>query len=98
MIDSNKYEFLLFFGAVDSNLKECINLSFDPETKTAEIGMFAVRSDLQARGYGKFILSVAENYAVDNWNAEYMELNTIVQKPELLGYYIRRGYVDTIFQ
>jgi ribosomal protein S18 acetylase RimI-like enzyme len=57
--------------------------------------MFAVRPDLQARGYGKFILSVAENYAISNWNVEYIELGVLIQRPELVSYYNRRGYIDT---
>ena len=51
--------------------------------------------DFQSRGYGKFILSVAENYAVNIWDVEYAELNVMIQRPELMSYYNRRGYIDT---
>jgi hypothetical protein len=54
-----------------------------------------VRPDLQARGYGKFILSTVENYAVNNWNVECIELTAILERPELITYYSRRGYMDT---
>ncbi|CAF1046830.1 unnamed protein product [Rotaria sordida] len=95
MINSNKYIFLLFFSEVDQILTGCINLQHKEESKTAEIGMFVVRPDLQGRGYGKKILSVAENYAINNWNVEYIQLYSIIQRPELIAYYTRRGYIDT---
>ena len=95
MINSDKYIFLVFFGAIDQILKGCIHLLHQQETKTAQLGMFAVRPHLQGRGYGKFILSIAENYAIRNWNVECIELESIVQRPELTAYYTRRGYVDT---
>jgi ribosomal protein S18 acetylase RimI-like enzyme len=95
MIDSGKYVFLLFFGEQDQVLKGCIHLQHKPEDKTAYIGMFAVRPDLQARGYGKFILSIAENYAVSNWNVEFIRLSALIQRPELMEYYSRRGYIET---
>src|ERR1700722_839243 len=95
MINSGKYVILIFFGEVDQILKGCINLQHQTETKTAYLGMFAVRPDLQARGYGKFILSVAENYAISNWNVAYIEMGVLIQRPELVSYYNRRGYIDT---
>ncbi|CAF3406847.1 unnamed protein product [Rotaria sp. Silwood1] len=95
MIDSGKYVFLMFFGENDQILKGCIHLLHEEGSKIAEIGMLSVRPDLQARGYGKFILSIAENYAINNWNVEYIELNTIIGRHELTAYYIRRGYMDT---
>jgi ribosomal protein S18 acetylase RimI-like enzyme len=57
--------------------------------------MLAVRPDLQTRGYGKFILSVGEQYAISKWNVDYMEISVIRQRTELIGYYNRRGYTDT---
>ncbi|CAF1401660.1 unnamed protein product [Rotaria sordida] len=95
MINSDTHVFLVFFGEDDQTLKGCISLQHKPGVKTAYIGMFAVRPDLQSRGYGKFILSAAENYAMNNWNAQYIELSVITQIPELISYYERRGYTDT---
>lgn len=95
MINNGTHVFLVFFGEHDQILKGCISLQNKPEIKTAYVGMFAVRSDLQTRGYGKFILSVAENYAMNNWNVQYMEMSVIAQLPKLISYYERRGYVNT---
>jgi GNAT superfamily N-acetyltransferase len=95
MINADKCVLMMFFGKNDEILKGCIYLSHKPESKSAKISCFAVRPDLQARGYGKFILSTVENYAVNNWNVEYIELTAILQRPELITYYSRRGYMDT---
>jgi N-acetylglutamate synthase-like GNAT family acetyltransferase len=95
IIANDKSVFLMFFGEADHILKGCVNLLHKPESNTACLNTFAVRPDLQSRGYGKFILSVAENYVMSNWNVEIMELNVIIQRPELVSYYNRRGYIDT---
>ena len=95
MINNVNNIFLMFFGTDDQILKGCVLLSHKLECKTARIGLFSVRPDLQARGFGNSILSTAEKYAIDNWNVEYIELLVIVQRPELMSYYSRRGFVDT---
>ena len=87
--------FLVFFGTDDQILKGCVLLSHKSECKTARIGLLSVRPDLQARGFGNYILSTAERYAIDSWNVEWIELVVIVQRPELISYYSRRGFIDT---
>ncbi|CAF0945826.1 unnamed protein product [Rotaria sordida] len=94
-IVDDKYVVLVFFGKSDHILKGCIYLEHKPESKTAWLSTFAVRPDFQRQGYGKLILSVAENYAVNNWNVEYIELNVMIQRSELVAFYNRRGYIDT---
>ncbi|CAF0864103.1 unnamed protein product [Adineta steineri] len=95
LINTDGNIILMFFGENDQILKGCISLLHQTESKSARIGLFSVRPDLQARGYGKFILSTAENYALNNWNVEYIELSALIQRPELIAYYSRRGYIDT---
>jgi len=98
MITDHNTIFLIFFGETDQVLKGCISLTNKSELKSAYLGMFAVRPDLQARGYGKFILSIAENYAIRNWNVDYIKLRVVIQRPELIAFYVRRGYIDTGFK
>ncbi|CAF1047767.1 unnamed protein product [Rotaria sp. Silwood1] len=57
--------------------------------------MLTVRPDLQTRGYGKFIISVAENFARHHWHAQLIEMSVLARRTELIAYYIRRGYNDT---
>jgi GNAT superfamily N-acetyltransferase len=95
MIKADKSIILVFFGATDKVLKGCVYLRDKSEIKTAYLGMLTVRPDLQGKGYGDFILSVAEKYAFNNWNVEYAELTVVLQRTELVAYYTRRDYVDT---
>lgn len=86
---------LVFFDPIEKFLVGSAQLQHKPTTKSAYFGLLTVRPDLQARGYGKFIMSVAENYAVNNWNVEYIEMTVIIHRDELIAYYNRRGYVNT---
>ncbi|CAF2534055.1 unnamed protein product [Rotaria sp. Silwood2] len=73
----------------------CVPLQHDTKVKRAHLGMLTVRPDLQTRGYGKFIISVAENFAHHHWHAQLIEMSVLVHRTELVAYYIRRGYIDT---
>lgn len=85
----------MFFNSIDQTLVGTVELKHKPEMKCAYLGILTVRPDLQNQGYGKVILSVAEDYVVKNWNVECIEITVIIQRPELIEYYSRRGYVDT---
>lgn len=95
MINDDQRIVLAFFGETDDILKGCICLLHEPILKTVTLSAFAVRPDLQARGYGKFILTTGENFALDRWNVEHFELKVMLQRPELVAFYNRRGYTDT---
>lgn len=62
---------------------------------SAYFGMFAVDPTLQGGGVGKFVLAEAERYAHDELGASRMEMTVIEQRPELIAWYERRGYVRT---
>jgi N-acetylglutamate synthase-like GNAT family acetyltransferase len=66
MVTDDNAIFLVFFGQIETNLIGCVYLKHKAALKSAYLGMLAVRPDLQARGYGKFIMSTAETYAVNN--------------------------------
>lgn len=95
IINETKSIILVFFDKTEQILTGCVHLKHKSETNTAYLGMLVVRPDLQTRGYGKFIMSVAEKYSRTKWNIEYIELTAIIQRPELISYYNRRGYTDT---
>ena len=61
----------------------------------AYFGMFAVRPRLQGGGVGRRLLAAAEDYASSQWSARTMEMTVIVQREELIAWYVRRGYVRT---
>ncbi|CAF1445108.1 unnamed protein product [Rotaria sordida] len=86
---------LLFFDESNNDLIGCVHLRHNPDEGSALLGMLTVRPDLQGRGYGKFILSAAETYVQDTWDVEFVKIRVIVQRPELVEFYNRRGYIDT---
>lgn len=95
IINKNDSIIFLFFDNIEQILVGCVYLRHKPEIKTAYLGLLTVRPDFQNRGYGKFIMSVAEKYVINQWNVDYIELSAIKQRTELLSYYNRRGYIDT---
>lgn len=95
MINDSSNVIFMFFDWNTNDLVGCVRLENIPERKTAYLGMLSVSPTLQNRGYGKFILSIAENYAANNWNVESIEITVIDLRTELLDFYQRRGYVDS---
>jgi ribosomal protein S18 acetylase RimI-like enzyme len=95
MINNSDSIILVVFNKSDEFLIGCVYLQHKSDIKTAYLGMLTVRPDLQGRGYGKLILSLAENYARDQWNVDYIEITVVLQRTELLEFYSRRGYYET---
>ncbi|CAF4893057.1 unnamed protein product, partial [Rotaria magnacalcarata] len=95
IINDKTNAILLFFEESENVLVGCVHLQHDPVERSALLGMLTVRPDLQGRGYGKFILSIAECYVRDTWDVEFVKMKAIMQRPELVAYYNRRGYIDT---
>ena len=59
------------------------------------LGMFAVQPSRQGQGWGRQILAEAERVARLDWGASTMTLTVIAQRPELIAWYGRRGYLPT---
>jgi GNAT superfamily N-acetyltransferase len=60
-----------------------------------KLGMFAVRPELQGQGIGSALLAHCEQLAQTQYLAAGVELHVIALRSELIGYYLRRGYVMT---
>lgn len=58
----------------------------------AYIGLFAVAPNKQAKGIGKQVLQLAEQYAINNFTFEKFVMVVVSQREELISYYERRGY------
>jgi len=65
------------------------------EHGAAHIGMLAVSPKLQATGLGKALLGYAERYATEVLGASDMVLIVLRNRPELIAFYLRRGYERT---
>ena len=59
------------------------------------LGMFAVQPSRQGQGWGRQILAEAERVARHDWGASTMVMTVIAQRPELISWYQRRGYLAT---
>ncbi len=59
------------------------------------LGMFAVQPGRQGQGWGRQILAEAERVARLDWGASTMTMTVIAQRPELIDWYRRRGYLPT---
>ena len=58
-------------------------------------GMFAVDPAEQGNGLGKQVLARAERIARELWQCRAMRMTVIVQREELIAWYVRRGYRRT---
>lgn len=61
----------------------------------AYLGMLAVQPTLQGRGIGKIILQLAEEYVSETLGINKITMVVVSQRPELIAYYLRRGYFRT---
>jgi GNAT superfamily N-acetyltransferase len=76
---------------LDDRLIACCELHRRADT-TAYFGLFAVEPDLQAGGIGRRVLAEAERTVVARWRSTVMEMQVVGQRPELIDWYVRRGY------
>ncbi|MET7392422.1 GNAT family N-acetyltransferase [Dactylosporangium sp. NPDC005572] len=61
----------------------------------AYFGMFAVDPARQGQHRGRSLLAEAERYARDEWGAGELRMTVIVQREDLIAWYVRRGYART---
>ncbi|WP_309134241.1 GNAT family N-acetyltransferase [Cellulomonas sp.] len=85
---------LLLAVGTDGVIVGCCHVRRTDAT-TAYLGSFAVRPGLQGAGTGGALMREAERRAVAEWRSAQMEMTVIAQRPELIGWYERRGYVRT---
>ncbi|WP_294262412.1 GNAT family N-acetyltransferase [uncultured Sphingomonas sp.] len=72
----------------------CVAITAKPPA-TAYLGMLTVKPDLQGAGLGRKLIAAAEEAARAIFAAETMEMTVIRQRPELIAWYERCGYVQT---
>jgi GNAT superfamily N-acetyltransferase len=78
----------------EAGLACCVHLERLPDAK-AYLGMLTVRPVAQAGGLGRALLAAAEAWAAREWQTREMQMTVIAQRPELIAWYERRGYVAT---
>ena len=75
----------------NEELIACVLLA-DRGGSLAYLGMFTVDPDRQGTGLGRLLLAAAEDHAAADFGARRIEMTVIVQRPELIAWYERRGY------
>ncbi len=77
-----------------SELVACANLKRHGGDR-CYFGLFSVRPSLQGGGVGRRMLAECERRAREDLACSVMDMSVIVQRPELIAWYVRRGYRDT---
>ncbi len=72
----------------------CVMLSRQDDG-AAYLGMLSVDPVRQASGLGRLLLAAAEAEAAVRFGSDRIEMTVIRQRPELIAWYERRGYVLT---
>ncbi|GAA4675778.1 GNAT family N-acetyltransferase [Frondihabitans cladoniiphilus] len=78
----------------DGTVVTCCNL-VARDARVGYFGMFAVSPARQGEGLGKVVLAEAERLLRDEWSCTTMEMTVLDQRPELVAFYERRGFVRT---
>lgn len=87
--DPQQKQVLAFEG---ETLLGCVNVAYRGDD-LAYLGMLSVDPQRQAGGLGRLLIAEAERVAREDFGATHMEMTVIAQRPELIAYYERRGYV-----
>jgi ribosomal protein S18 acetylase RimI-like enzyme len=78
----------------DGVLIGCVHVS-DKGGGLAYLGMLTVDATLQGGGLGRRLIDQAEAVARQRFGTDRMEMTVIVQRTELIDWYVRRGYLPT---
>ena len=93
MITENQ---VILIAEVDTgpDLLACVYLK-RKSSDEAYLGMLTVSPTLQANGLGRQVLNAAEEFAHRQWKCSIMSMRVIDIRPELISWYLRRGYSKT---
>ena len=86
-------ECAMLVGRIDGIVNACVQL--EHKGSNAYLGMLSVRPSCQAQGLGRQVLAAAERHVVDTWKSSAIIMTVIVQRLELIEWYMRRGFVRT---
>lgn len=67
----------------------------DLQRRTAYLGLLCIDPLAQARSFGKRLIGIAEETAVEQFGATRIEMTVIDRRSELIAFYQRRGYART---
>jgi len=92
MLDDPTYVILL--AERGDALAGCVSVT-DKGDGVAYLGMLSVDPERQGEGLGRKLIAAAEAEAAARYHARRMEMTVIVQRRELIDWYVRCGYAET---
>jgi ribosomal protein S18 acetylase RimI-like enzyme len=84
---------VVLVAEADGELAGCCQLV--RASGSAELGLLAVRPDLQGGGIGRALVAAAEALVREEWAAAAMSMKVIAQRRDVLAWYRRLGYRPT---
>ncbi|MEO6247965.1 MAG: GNAT family N-acetyltransferase [Sphingomicrobium sp.] len=91
LADAARHLFVLRDGEA---IAACVALT-DKGEGCVYLGLLTVDPLRQASGVGRLLLAAAEDHAAADLGATRVEMTVIAQRPELITWYVRRGYLAT---
>lgn len=85
---------LVVLAERNGRLAGCVQVT-DKGGGLAYLGMLSVDPAAQGQGTGRRLITAAEGAAVKHFGAGTMEMTVIVQRTELIDWYVRCGYALT---
>lgn len=77
----------------NGSLVACVHVEI--HDLSAHVGMLATSPEIQGLGYGKQMLSYAEDFASQHFSVNKYVMKVLLVRKELLAFYNRRGYITT---
>jgi GNAT superfamily N-acetyltransferase len=77
----------------DSRIVACVHLR--QAGGDCHLGMLTTEPAMQGTGLGRRMVATAEHWAVERWRSRRMLMTVLLQRPELVAWYGRLGYVTT---
>ena len=74
----------------DGEIVACVHLQRTGET--AYLGMLTTKPVRQGTGVGQRMIAAAERWVADAWGSREVHMTVLLQREELLAWYVRRGY------
>ena len=88
--DEQKYLFIL---KSNQQIYSCVCI--EKRNSHAYLGLLVVNPDMQTKGIGKKVLSLAEEFTTIVLQLNTIEIAVIKQREELVSFYKRRGFKET---
>jgi N-acetylglutamate synthase-like GNAT family acetyltransferase len=94
MILSDNVVILIKIDSASEQARACVHLE-KKDSQTAYLGMLTVNPLEQAKGTGRELLQVSEDFVHKTWECKMIEMTVINLRSELIEWYERRGYKKT---